>query len=105
MPRRPRLFLSGAIYHVYCRVARGEFIFDDHDEAAEFIEDLRTVRDLDGWTVFAWVLMGSHYHLVLKTGEIALWRSMARLQGSFSRAFNRRHRFLGRLEKVPVTHL
>ena len=97
MPRRPRLFVSGAIYHVYCRVARGEFIFDDHDEAAELIEHLRTVRDLDGWTVFAWVLMGNHYHLVLRTGEIALWRSMARLQGSFSRAFNRRHRFLGRL--------
>jgi len=97
MPRRPCLFLSGAIYHVYCRVARGEFIFDDHDEAAEFVEPLRTVRDLDGWTVFAWVLMGNHYHLVLKTGDIALWRSMARLQGSYSRAFNRRHRFLGRL--------
>ena len=26
MPRHPRLFLPGAIYHVYCRVARGEFV-------------------------------------------------------------------------------
>ena len=25
MPRHPRLFVPGAIYHVYCRVARGEF--------------------------------------------------------------------------------
>jgi len=24
MPRRPRVFLAGASYHVYCRVARGE---------------------------------------------------------------------------------
>ena len=32
MPRHPRLFLPGAIYHVYCRVARGEFVFDDQDE-------------------------------------------------------------------------
>ena len=97
MPRHPRLFLPGAIYHVYCRIARGEFVFDDHNEAAKFVEHLRTVRDLDGWTIFAWCLMGDHYHLVLKTGEIALWRSMARLQGSFSRGFNRRHRYLGRL--------
>lgn len=97
MPRHPRLFLPGAIYHVYCRVARGEFVFDDHDEASEFIERLRSVRDLDGWTIFAWCLMGNHYHLVLKTTEIDLWRSMARLQGSFSRDYNRRHRFLGRL--------
>jgi REP element-mobilizing transposase RayT len=78
-------------------VARGEFIFDDHDEAIEFIGHLRTVRDLDRWTVFAWCLMGNHYHLVLKTDDISLWRSMARLQGSFSRNFNRRHRILGRL--------
>jgi hypothetical protein len=37
-----------AIYHVYCQVARGELIFDDHDEAAELIQHLRTVRELDG---------------------------------------------------------
>jgi REP element-mobilizing transposase RayT len=97
MPRRPRLFLPGATYHVYCRVARGEFVFEDESEAIAFVDTVRTVRDLDGWTVFAWCLMGNHYHLVLRTEEIDLWRSMARLQGSFSRSFNRRHRFLGRL--------
>jgi len=97
MPRHTRLFLPGAIYHVYCRVARGEFVFDDQDEALEFIEKLREVRDLDSWTIFAWCLMGNHYHLVLRTEAIDLWRSMARLQGSVSRNFNRRHRILGRL--------
>ena len=25
MPRHPRLFLFGAVYHAHCRVARGEF--------------------------------------------------------------------------------
>ena len=29
MPRNPRHFLSGATYHAYCRVARGEFVFED----------------------------------------------------------------------------
>jgi REP element-mobilizing transposase RayT len=82
---------------VYCRVARGEFVFNDDHEAVEFIETLRGVRDLDGWSVLAWCLMGNHYHLVVKTRSIDLWRSMARLQGRFSRAHNRRHRYLGRL--------
>lgn len=53
MPRHPRLFLPGATYHVYCRVARGEFVFDDTNEATEFVEVLREVRDLDGWRVLA----------------------------------------------------
>lgn len=97
MPRHPRLFVPGAIYHVYCRVARGEFVFDDDFEATEFVEVLRKVRDLDGWTVFAWCLMGNHYHLVLRTREVDLWRSMARFQGRVARGYNRRHRYLGRL--------
>ncbi len=29
MPRKPRLFVPEATYHVYCRIARGEFVFDD----------------------------------------------------------------------------
>ena len=49
MPRHPRLFLPGATYHVYCRVAHGEFVFDDDFEAMEFIEILRKVRDLRGF--------------------------------------------------------
>ena len=48
MPRHPRLLIPGATYHIYCRVARGEFVFDDDFEAIEFVETLREVRDLDG---------------------------------------------------------
>ena len=97
MPRHPRLFLPYAIYHVYCRVARGEFIFDDDSEAIEFVEKLREVRDLDGWSILAWCLMGNHYHLVVKTRNVELWRSMARLQARVSRDYNRRRGFFGRL--------
>ena len=85
MPRHPRLFLPYAIYHVYCRVARGDFIFDDDSEAMEFIERMREVRDLNGWSILAWCLMGNHYHLVVKTRNVELWRSMARLQARVSR--------------------
>ena len=41
--------------------------------------------------------MNSHYHLVIKTGSVPLWRSMARLQGKVARGHNRRRRYLGRL--------
>ena len=97
MPRKPRLFLPGATYHVFCRVARGEFVFDDRCEAYQFIDILKKVKELDAWTVYAWCLMGNHYHLVLKTRNVDLWRSMARLQGTVARKHNKRHRYLGRL--------
>jgi len=97
MPRKARLFVPGAIYHVYCRVARGEFVFDDPYEAAEFVQVVRLVSDLDGWSVLAWCLMGNHYHLVTQTASVPLWRSMARLQRRVARGYNRRHRLYGRL--------
>jgi REP element-mobilizing transposase RayT len=53
MARKPRLFVPGATYHVYCRVARGEFVFDDPQEAAEFVEKVRAIRDADGWRILA----------------------------------------------------
>jgi len=97
MPRKPRLFVSGATYHLYSRVARGEYVFDDPYEAEEFVEAVRQVGDLHDWRVLAWCLMGNHYHLVVKTGTIPLWRSMQRLQSNVARGFNRRQRYLGRL--------
>ena len=69
----PAPFVPCATYHVYCRVARGEFVFDEHDEAAECIETRSEVRDLDGLTLCAWCLMGTHYPLELRTGELARW--------------------------------
>ncbi len=47
--------------------------------------------------VLAWCLMGNHYHLVVKTDSVPLWRSMLRLQAGVARGFNRRRRYLGRL--------
>jgi putative transposase len=97
MPRKPRLFVSGATYHVYCRVARGEFVFENPDNAEAFIETLRDVRDRDGLSILAWCLMTNHYHIVITTGSVPLWRSMARFQGTVARKHNRSRGVLGRL--------
>jgi len=97
MPRKPRLFVPGATYHVYCRVARGEFVFDEPFEADCFVEMVRKVGGLHRWKVLAWCLMGNHYHLVVKTSSIPLWRTMQRLQCNVAREFNRRREYLGRL--------
>jgi len=57
MPRSLRVSVEGGIYHVYNRFASGEPVFADPEEALKFIELLRHVKQRDGRTVFAWVLM------------------------------------------------
>ncbi len=53
MPRRPRVFVEGGIYHVYNRFARGTEIFAEPEEAIEFIEILRKARDRDDLRIYA----------------------------------------------------
>lgn len=97
MARSPRIFFPGAIYHVYCRTARGEMVFSDPLEAHGFVDTVANVKRLHGFLVLGWCLMSNHYHLVIQTRENPLWRSMARIQCRVARAFNHRHHLLGRL--------
>jgi REP element-mobilizing transposase RayT len=97
MPRRPRVFIEGGIYHVYNRFARGAEVFREGDEAERFLELVQKARDRDGLTVFAWCLMSNHYHLALRAGPIALSRTFGYVQGRFGQSYNRRHRSAGPL--------
>jgi REP element-mobilizing transposase RayT len=97
MPRSLRVFVEGGIYHVYNRFASGEPVFADSEEALEFIELLRYVKQRDGWTVFAWVLMSNHYHLAIRSRAVPISRGFQYLQGRFSQRFNRGRKRTGAL--------
>ena len=95
MPRRARVFVAGAWYHVYCRVGRGERAFAQPREAAALVSVIREVKREHGLGVAAWCVMGNHYHLAVRAGRVPLWRSMRLIQGRTARGYNRRHRLLG----------
>ena len=46
MVRRARIEVEGGLYHVYNRVASGEPIFFDPEEAVEFIETIRETKKI-----------------------------------------------------------
>ena len=89
--------MEGGVYHVYNRLGRGERVFDQEIEAAAFVEQLREVVQRDGLTVFAWCLLGNHYHLAVRTGVISLDRPMRSLQQRVTRGVNLRRRVYGPL--------
>lgn len=97
MPRRPRVFVEGGLYHVYNRFASGEDVFTDPEEAREFIDFLRYVKKRDDWTVFAWSLMSNHYHLAIRSRAVPVSHGLHYLQGRFSQRFNRSRRRTGAL--------
>lgn len=95
MPRSPRIFVEGGIYHVYNRVTRGEKVFDEDQEALFLLDTMRKVRDRDDFIVLAWCIMGNHYHLAVRCTSVPLWRSMASIHVNISRSFNKRYRVYG----------
>ena len=68
----------------------GERLFEDPEIAIEFVERIRSVKERDGWTVFAWCVMSNHFHLAVRASGVPVWRGMHRIQCMFSRGFNRR---------------
>ena len=91
MARPLRIEFEGALYHVMARGnARSDIFLDDRDRQA-FIDNLGRVCGRFDWRVWAWCLMGNHYHLLVETLEPTLSRGMREVNGVYTQAFNRRH--------------
>ncbi len=97
MARPLRLEYPGASWHVTSRGNRRQDIYLDDDDRRAFIGRLAEAVAWTRWRVHAWVLMTNHYHLIVETPEPNLARGMQRLNGSYARAFNRRHGKVGHL--------
>lgn len=97
MARPLRIEFTGALYHVMARGnARAEIYKDDTDRTG-FLSILGQCCERFDWMVWAYCLMGNHYHLLVETGRPSLSRGMRELNGQYTQAFNRRHRRAGHL--------
>jgi REP-associated tyrosine transposase len=108
MPRKPRVFGEGLVYHVHNRVGRGEEPFARDEEVREFLNLLREVAKRDGLAVLAWCVMPDGYDLALRAASVPLWRSIRSVQHRYSQASNQRQGVSGalwqaRYEARPVS--
>ena len=97
MGRKPRIKYEGAVYHVMSRGNRQEPIFLDGRDHEMFLDTLGEACASCGWRVHAFVLMRNHYHFLLETPEANLVDGMRRLQGTYTKRFNIRHKQWGHL--------
>jgi len=61
------------------------------------LDRLGKILNESGSDCYAWVLMDNHFHLLLRTGEVPLAKTMNRLLTSFATRFNLRHQRSGHL--------
>jgi REP element-mobilizing transposase RayT len=95
MARPPRVEIPGALYHVIARGNQRRTIFKDPADYRRYIELLVRYQQRHGFTLYAYVLMPNHLHLLVSPGRLALSKTMQGLQQSYTRHYNQRHRLMG----------
>jgi putative transposase len=89
VPRRPRIEIPGAYYHLGARGNDRQQIFDDALRAL-FLLMLADVADAYGWSILAYAMMTNHYHLVVQLEAGGLSDGMRDLNNRIARASNAR---------------
>lgn len=99
MPRGPRLHFENAFYHVFNRgVAKQPIFLDDSDHHNFLLKllFLKTKKHFDH-SIYSYVLMPNHFHLLIQTRKIPISKIMASLLTSYSMYFNIKHKRVGTL--------
>jgi putative transposase len=67
MPRQPRVWYPGAMYHIVARGNRRTAIFYDHADFQTYLAILEDVRRIMPFILHSYCLMTNHIHLQLET--------------------------------------
>lgn len=90
MPRKPRIQQPDVIYHVGSRAVDKQPIFGVVQWDREvFIKLLGLTVTIYRWRLYAYCVMGNHFHLVLDTPDANVAAGMQYLKGRYAQWFNR----------------
>ena len=91
MARRRRTQYVDGFFHVSTRGNDRQDIYRDGADRYWFLEILNKVVMRYAWLVYAYCLMTTHYHLLVRLPESGMSAGMCELNGRFARWSNWRH--------------
>ena len=98
MPREPRRQSESGYYHIYARGSGRQIIYEDNQDRETFMEALEAAVHETGATLYAYALMGNHYHLVVQQPDFEKLPTLSyELNRTYATYFNRRHDHVGHL--------
>ena len=105
MARRPRIHFAGAFYHVIARGNQGQKLFREDQDYRLYLRFLKEYKTRWDFFLYAYILMPTHIHFLIETGEIPLSKLMQSLQFRYTRNFNLKygtwgHLFQGRYKAI-----
>jgi REP element-mobilizing transposase RayT len=91
MSRAPRIEYEGAVYHVTNRGNGQEMIYREEADWKAFLGIMSDVTSEFGWRIYAYCLMGNHYHLLLETPQPNLSLGMRELDLRYTVRYNKKY--------------
>jgi len=95
MSRKPRIEFPGAFYHVLARGNNKQKIFNDRQDYCVYVERLKRYKERYKFTLYAYVLMVNHIHLLIETGMTPLSKIMQGIQQSYTAYFHKKYNSVG----------
>jgi len=112
MPRKPRIELSGALYHIISRGNNRRKIFRTGPDYLRFTEILHHQKSKLPFYLYAYCLMPNHFHLLIEMQDHPISRIMQRILTAYSQFHNRKYKKIGhplsgalQLHSLPVGSL
>ena len=97
MARPLRIEQADTFYHIINRGNGRRSIFSDDKDYLRFLDYLGVCSERFDFELWSYVLMGNHYHLLLRTRQANLSRAMQWLGVTYSVYYNHRHKRNGHL--------
>ncbi len=97
MPRQARIDFPGLLHHVIVRGIEKRSIFLDDQDREEFLSRFTRLLAETETECFAWALLDTHFHLLIRPNLAKLSHFMRRLLTGYAVVFNLRHNRVGHL--------
>ncbi len=97
MARPVRVDVANGVYHVVCRGTERCDLFKEDADRVHFLDQLARAKRRFRLSIYGYVLMANHFHLIVCTPEANLSQAMQWLKVSYSMWFNKKQQRVGPL--------
>lgn len=97
MPHQARIRSQSGIYHVMLRGVNHQQLFFDENDFAKYISLLERFKDVSGYKIYAYCLMGNHIHILIKEGNEPIGKVFQRIGPAFANWYNAKYQRCGHI--------
>jgi len=97
MPRKPRIYYPGALYHVLARGNAKQVIFLADADMLQYQSYVTEGLSEYGHRIHAYCWMNNHTHMLIQAGESSISKMMQQISQRYTQWFNRKYERVGHL--------